>query len=104
MIIGIPKESGTGECRVAATPDSVKKLLKLGYTVQVEQGCGERACFRDDLYTAAGATVVSSQQVWTQSDLVLKVLPPTESEASRLKSGSTLVSFIWPAVNKGLVD
>lgn len=104
MIIGIPKESGAGECRVAATPDSVKKLLKLGYTVQVEQGCGERACFRDELYTAAGATVVSGQQVWSQSDLVLKVLPPTESEATRLMSGATLVSFVWPAVNKALVD
>ena len=104
MIIGIPKESGAGECRVAATPDSVKKLLKLGYTVQVEQGCGERACFRDELYTAAGATVVSGQQVWSQSDLVLKVLPPTESEATRLKSGATLVSFVYPAVNKSLVD
>jgi NAD(P) transhydrogenase subunit alpha len=105
MIIGIPRETGNGECRVAATPESVKKLIKLGYQVRVETGCGDRACFRDEQFTAAGATLSSDRhQVWGESDLVLKVLPPNEQEAGWLKSGAALASFIWPAVNKSLVD
>lgn len=105
MIIGIPRETGSGECRVAATPDSVKKLVKLGYQVQVEAGCGERACFRDDQYVAAGAAISPNRrQLWSESDLVLKVLPPTSEEAGWLKSGAALASFIWPAVNKSLVE
>ncbi|MCE2791756.1 MAG: Re/Si-specific NAD(P)(+) transhydrogenase subunit alpha [Planctomycetota bacterium] len=105
MIIGIPRESGSGECRVAATPESVKKLIKLGYQVQVEADCGGRACFQDEQFVAAGAKVSADRRViWGESDLVLKVLPPTTEEAGWLKAGATLASFVWPAVNKSLVD
>ena len=56
MIIGIPKELAEGEHRVAATPSSVKKLIKLGYEVQVQSSAGSSASFPDSLYEDAGAT------------------------------------------------
>ncbi|MFO0260626.1 MAG: Re/Si-specific NAD(P)(+) transhydrogenase subunit alpha, partial [Planctomycetota bacterium] len=67
--------------------------------------CGGRACFQDEQFVAAGAKVSADRRViWGESDLVLKVLPPTTEEAGWLKAGATLASFVWPAVNKSLVD
>ena len=103
MRIGIPKESITGETRVAATPATVGKLRKLGFDVAVETRAGERASFTDELYTAAGAMVVTTSEVW-QSDLIYKVNPPNEEEASKIKEGATLVSFLYPAQNSDLIN
>ena len=103
MRIGIPKESITGETRVAATPATVGKLRKLGFDVAVETGAGERASFTDELYTTAGAMVVTTSEVW-QSDLIYKVNPPNEEEASKIKEGATLVSFLYPAQNSDLIN
>ena len=61
MIIGIVKESTSGEQRVAATLDSVKKLIGLGYEVQVEASCGAAANFSDPQYAAAGASIAGSR-------------------------------------------
>ncbi len=113
MIVGIPKESYTtenssGNCgiekRVAASPQSVQKLIKLGYDVVVETGAGELANFPDDAFENAGAKIASADSVWTGSDIVLKVRPPVDSEYSQMQSGSTLVSFVWPAQNECLVS
>ena len=113
MIIGIPKESYQTENskdaeglerRVAASPASVQKLLKLGYEVVVETGAGELANFPDDAYESAGAKIVGGSSVWSESDIVLKVRPPVESEFSQMQSGSTLISFVWPAQNESLVN
>lgn len=103
MRIGIPKESLPGETRVAATPRTVEQLRKLGFEVAVESGAGEASSFADDQYAAAGATIVQADEVW-QSDLIYKVNPPNEEEVSRLREGSTLVSFLYPAQNSDLVD
>ena len=75
--IGIPKETHDGERRVAATPDTVEKLLKLGFEVQIEAGAGDAARLPDAGFVAAGATLASSaEEIWSNSDLVLKVRPP----------------------------
>ena len=103
MRIGIPKESITGETRVAASPKTVEQLKKLGFDVAIESGAGERASFTDELYTSAGAIIVKDTDVW-QSDLIYKVNPPNEEEASMLKEGATLVSFLYPAQNSELVN
>ena len=77
MKIGIPKEIRPGERRVAATPDTVSRLLKLGFEVQVESQAGAGASFRDADYTALGASIVpDARELWEQSELVLKVQPP----------------------------
>jgi NAD(P) transhydrogenase subunit alpha len=110
MRIGIPKEIRPGERRVAATPDTIARLRKLGFEVVVESGAGVGASFVDEAYTAAGATVASSSQpVWAECDVVLKVQPPEVRsdgvhEADLLREHGILVSFLWPAKNKELID
>lgn len=103
MRIGIPKESTTNETRVAATVSTVGQLIKLGFDVAVESGAGEGASFTDELYIAAGASIVKVTEVW-QSDIIYKVNPPNEEEISKIKEGATLVSFLYPAQNSDLVN
>ena len=111
MKIGIPREVHAGEKRVAATPETVGQLTKLGYTVAIEAGAGDGARFADDAYRAAGAEVVAdTRALWAQSDIVLKVRAPEQqpalgvNEADLLREGSTLLSFIWPAQNPELME
>ncbi|KJV34052.1 Re/Si-specific NAD(P)(+) transhydrogenase subunit alpha [Pantoea sp. SM3] len=103
MLIGIPKERLANESRVAATPKTVEQLIKLGFSVTVEQGAGIRASFDDESFIAAGATVSTTESVW-QSDIVLKVNAPDDQEIELTRAGSTLVSFIWPAQNPALLE
>lgn len=100
MIIGIPKESAEGECRVAGTPDSVKKLIKLGYSIECQSGCGELAHLPDNLYEEAGAVIVqNAEDLYQNADVLLKVLPPTDQEIDWLRSETLLICFVWPAQN-----
>ncbi|MGY5613614.1 Re/Si-specific NAD(P)(+) transhydrogenase subunit alpha [Vibrio brasiliensis] len=107
MQIGVPKEILAGETRVAASPKSVEQLLKLGFEVNVEAGAGELASFDDASFEAAGAKIVSTEQVW-ESDLILKVNAPLadekNDEIALLKDGASLISFIWPAQNPELME
>ena len=103
MLIGIPKESLKGETRVAATPDTVTKLIKLGFEVAVQSGAGADASFDDAAYSAAGAKVVRGRDVWS-SDMIFKVNAPTDDEIKLMKEGQTLVSFIRPSQNPELVQ
>ena len=102
MRIGIPGEIQENENRVAATPDTVDKLQKLGFDVLVERGAGVKASFEDDAYTKAGARVVDRNEVWN-SDIILKVNAPVDDEIALLRDGATLASFIWPAQNASLM-
>ncbi len=111
MKIGIPKEVHAGEKRVAATPETVGQLMKLGYAVAIESGAGADAQFADDAYRAAGAQIVAdTRALWAQSDIVLKVRAPEQHptlglhESELLREGSTLLSFIWPAQNPDLME
>ncbi|MDD6177276.1 MAG: Re/Si-specific NAD(P)(+) transhydrogenase subunit alpha [Succinivibrionaceae bacterium] len=103
MQIAIPKESFAGETRVAATPATVLGLKKLGFTVLVESGAGALANFEDSAYVEAGAEIGKSEDVWASS-LIYKVLAPNDKEIAKLKEGTTLVSFLWPAQNPELVE
>ncbi len=103
MLIGIPKERLANESRVAATPKTVEQLIKLGFSVTVEQSAGLRASFDDESFIAVGATITNTHDVW-QSDIVLKVNAPDDQEIELTRAGSTLVSFIWPAQNPALLE
>lgn len=103
MIIGIPKESLSGENRVAASPTSVKALIKLGFTVKIEKSAGKKASFNDDDFIESGAEIVSADEVWT-GDITLKVNAPTLEEAAKLNDNSYLISFIAPAQNPELLE
>ncbi|EBW2326042.1 Re/Si-specific NAD(P)(+) transhydrogenase subunit alpha [Salmonella enterica subsp. enterica serovar Agoueve] len=103
MRIGIPKERLPNETRVAATPKTVEQLLKLGFSVAIESGAGQLASFDDKAFAQAGADIVDGNAIW-QSEIILKVNAPEEVEIALLNPGTTLVSFIWPAQNPGLME
>ena len=101
MQIGIPRESIEGETRVAATPATVVQLKKLGFSVAVEAQAGVKSSFDNAAFEAAGADVVNDVY---QADFIFKVNAPSDEEIAKMKSGTTLVSFIWPAQNPELVE
>lgn len=103
MKIGIPKESIVGETRVAATPNTVRQLKKLGFNIVVESSAGEKASFTDEAYGTAGADIADGDMVWN-SDLIYKLNAPNDQEIAKLKEGATLVSFLYPALNPGMVE
>ena len=101
----VPKERAEGETRVAASPETVKRLVKEGFEVVVETGAGRRASFLDSQYEAAGAKVVSGDAVktgWAEADVVVKVAPVGENEsvggheADAMREGAVLISFANP--------
>lgn len=103
MKIGIPRESLSGETRVACTPATVALLGKLGFETVVESGAGLAASLDDAAYQTAGATVADKAAVWA-CPLIYKVNAPSEDELPLLKEGQTIVSFLWPRQNEALVE
>jgi NAD(P) transhydrogenase subunit alpha len=105
MIVGVVGESQDNEARVAATPASVARLRKLGYEVQIQSGAGLKSHFNDEGYRAAGARIVdTAQAVWSSSDIVLKVNPPSTFEVNQIKQGASLICLLWPARHGDLLD
>jgi len=99
-VVGVPRESGADERRVALVPKIVEKLRTRGLEIVVEAGAGLGALIPDDLYVAAGATIGDP---W-QADAVVKVAPPTVEEIGRLRSGATLIGFLAPRTSRETVD
>lgn len=105
MIIAIPRETAPGEARVAATPDSVKRLRDLGFSVAVEKGAGAQASFTDEAYAEAGAEIREDiKQCLEGADLVFKVQAPSDEELALIPEGATLVAFLKPAQNAELLQ
>ncbi len=111
MKLGVPRECRAGERRVAATPDNVARLVKLGFEVLVETQAGALASFGDDDYATAGARVMEdTRALWQEADIILKVQPPDHHPVLNLhegdlpREGTTLISFLWPGKNKELID
>jgi NAD/NADP transhydrogenase alpha subunit len=90
LIIGIPKETWPLEKRVAATPESVQRLIKPGFRVQIETDAGKQSYYSDQEYEAAGANIV--KDVWETSDIVLKVC---NAASAVRKLCLTLCLLIW---------
>jgi len=105
MLIGVPRETAVGEKRVATVPEVVERLIKLGFRVAVESRAGEAANFGDEAYRAAGAEIIDdAARLWASADIVFKVRAPSMAEVARLRQGAILVSFIWPAQNRELLQ
>lgn len=92
VTIGVVRESGEDERRVALVPKAIAGLIGKGVNIVIESGAGERALLPDELYTEAGATVGDA---WS-ADVVVKVAPPTAAEVARLRQGQTLIGFLAP--------
>ncbi len=103
MKVGIPIEAAAGETRVAATPETTKKLLALGLSVLVEKGAGKASHFPDDAYREAGAEIVDNALA-LGADFVFKVRKPDQQEIGRMKRGAALLSVMDLCHDDGTLD
>ena len=101
-LIGVVLEQ-QGESRVAATPETVKVIVSLGYEVLVESGAGLKASFPDAAYVSAGAKIGSTDAAWG-ADIVLTVSAPADAEIKRLKKSAILVGVLSPAFKPELLE
>jgi len=97
--IGVPLETHAGETRVAATPETIKKLIGQGHQVTVQTGAGVSASIPDSAYEAVGAAIGNDAAAFG-ADLVLKVVAPTDAELAHMKSGGVLVGMLNPFSNE----
>ena len=94
MYLAIPKENINGETRVAATPGTVKDLIKSGMEVYVESKAGQNSYFSDQEYKDAGAIIVDSEdELLSQADVILKVLAPSNEQVLKIKPNAAIISF-----------
>lgn len=105
----VPREVVTDETRVAATPETVKRLVRLGFDVMIEAGAGEGSQIADQEYSEAGAQISTTpREDVARADVIVKFHPPTEHpswgvhEVDTYKKGALLVAFVWPLVDPSL--
>ncbi len=104
MNVGIPQEIQENEERVGATPKTIARLKKQGFSVYVQEGAGLRSSISDQEYKHSGATLVpTAKDIFNVSDIILKVQPLTENEIDSVRSGSLVASYLWPAQNQNLL-
>jgi alanine dehydrogenase len=100
--IGVAKEIKADEYRVALTPAGARELVQRGHEVTIESGAGDGSSFPDDAYEAAGARITGVDDVWADSDLLLKVKEPIEPEYARLREGLVLFTYLHIAADEPL--
>ncbi|NQY66781.1 MAG: Re/Si-specific NAD(P)(+) transhydrogenase subunit alpha, partial [Flavobacteriales bacterium] len=105
MKVGIPAEISLKELKVAATPKTVKRLIKQGFEVYIQKDAGVRANYSDAQFEEAGANIVpSAADIYGNSDIVLKVKEPSFEEVDMMKEGLVMLSYLWPAQNSDLLQ
>lgn len=103
MIIGVPKETKTDEYRVALLPVGAQLLSRDGHTVLIEQGAGSGSGFDDEQYSAAGAQIVeTSEQIYAQAEMIVKVKEPQPPEIAILLEGQTVFCYFHFAASREL--
>jgi alanine dehydrogenase len=100
--IGVAKEIKTDEYRVALTPAGARELVQRGHDVVIENGAGEGSAFSDSAYEAAGARIAGVDDVWAESELLLKVKEPIAPEYRRLHEGLVLFTYLHIAADEPL--
>ena len=101
MHIGVPLETHAGETRVAATPETIKKLVGQGHTITVQSGAGTHAGVPDSAFAAAGATIGQASDAFS-AQLILKVTAPSAEELGLIKSGTVLIGMLNPFNNESI--
>jgi alanine dehydrogenase len=104
MNVGVPKEIKSDEYRVALTPAGALELTNHGHSVLIEQGAGVGSAFLDADYEAVGARIGSVDEVWAESELVLKVKEPLTEEYGRLREGQVLFTYLHLAASEELTQ
>jgi alanine dehydrogenase len=100
--IGVAKEIKTDEYRVALTPAGARELVQRGHEVMIESGAGDGSSFVDSAYEGAGARIASVEDVWAESELLLKVKEPIAPEYGRLREGLVLFTYLHIAADEPL--
>jgi proton-translocating NAD(P)+ transhydrogenase subunit alpha len=103
MKIGVARETAPGERRVALVPDALAKLTGAGLEVLVEKGAGVGALIPDSAYAEAGATIVSTDDLYRDADAIVRVQKPSDAEAKRLRSGQAVVGLLQPLLDPKLM-
>jgi H+-translocating NAD(P) transhydrogenase subunit alpha len=104
MKVGVARETAPGERRVALVPDALGQLTKAGLEVVVEQGAGVGALIPDSAYEAAGAKVVSRDELYKSADVVLRVQKPSDDEVTRLRKGQAVIGLLQPLLDPKLME
>ncbi|MFL5770152.1 MAG: Re/Si-specific NAD(P)(+) transhydrogenase subunit alpha [Chloroflexota bacterium] len=99
MKVGVAKETAAGERRVALVPEALGRLQQAGLEILVESGAGAGALIPDQAYKDAGATIVSSVELYAQSDVILRVQKPSPSEIKVMRNGQAVVGFLSPLID-----
>ncbi len=99
MKVGVARESAPGERRVALVPEALGKLTAAGLEILVEHDAGRGAAIPDSAYTDAGATIVSTADLYGQSDVVLRVQKPSESEVKVMRQGQAVLGLLQPLID-----
>ncbi|MGC8634720.1 MAG: Re/Si-specific NAD(P)(+) transhydrogenase subunit alpha [Candidatus Limnocylindrales bacterium] len=102
MKVGVARETAPGERRVALLPETLSRLQKAGAEVVVERGAGLGSHFPDSAYESAGATIVSTDALYAQADVIVRVQKPSSEEAARLRSGQVVVGLMQPLLDPEL--
>ncbi|MFL5757762.1 MAG: Re/Si-specific NAD(P)(+) transhydrogenase subunit alpha [Chloroflexota bacterium] len=103
MKVGVARETAAGERRVALVPEALGKLTAAGLEVLVESGAGSGAAIPDQAFVDAGARVVSIDQLYAESDVILRVQKPTPDEAARLRRGQVVIGLLSPLLDPQLM-
>lgn len=104
MKVGIPREINQQELRVAATPKTVQRLIKQGFSVFIEKSAGLKANYSDAEFEAAGASICqNAAELYATAQIVLKVQPPTAEEIQLMNPDTVTLSYLWPAQNPELL-
>jgi proton-translocating NAD(P)+ transhydrogenase subunit alpha len=103
MKVGVARETAPGEARVALVPDALAKLTAAGLEVLVEQGAGKGALIPDSAFMDAGAKLVSTDDLYAQADVVLRVQKPSAEEAKRLRKGQAVIGLLQPLLDPKLM-
>lgn len=105
MRISVPRETYPGENRVPVTPETAKKLIRLGADLVVEAGLGEGTGFSDQEYQDAGVTISSDREaLFTQADMLLRLRKPSQDEIALMKEGCVHVSYLDPFNERALIE
>jgi H+-translocating NAD(P) transhydrogenase subunit alpha len=102
--VGVPRETRETETRVALTPDVVRQLSRKPFEILVERDAGYRASFTNEAFEAAGARIVeSTDALYTEAEVILKIQRPTDEEIGYLRDGQTLIAMLQPLTNQETV-
>ena len=105
MIVGIPKEIKNNEFRVGLTPSGANTFIRDGHTVYLQKGAGIGSGFSDDLYTNVGAKILNSiEEIYSLSELIIKVKEPLEEEYTLIKKDQIIYTFFHFASSKALTE